>query len=153
MRGIIICTLTRYTVHTASTNRRKPATHPGVRIARSPIQGLGVFATRRFGKGELIIRWDLSRILTKEQVAKLPKREQRYVSAYGPRRFILHVAPERFMNHSCKPNAKISRIGDVALRAIKAGEELTSDYAYEGGPVHLFTCSCGARGCRRVLEV
>ena len=126
---------------------------PRVRIAHSRIHGLGVFAARPFAKGELVIRWDRSRILTEAQVNRLPKRDRRYVSAYGRRAFILHLKPARYMNHSCKPNTRISRLGDVALRRIRTGEELTSDYAFEGGPTHLLTCTCGTQHCRGVLRV
>lgn len=58
--------------------------------------------------------------------------------------------PMRYVNHSCRPNARLSirqgRVEFYALRAIGAGEEITVDY----GPTHhegRLACRCGAAGC------
>ena len=62
--------------------------------------------------------------------------------------------PMRYTNHSCVPNARLclrqGRVEFYALRAIKAGEEITVDY----GPTHhegRLSCRCGALGCRGAL--
>jgi SET domain-containing protein len=58
----------------------------------------------------------------------------------------------RFINHACRPNCYTQIIGHViwirAKRAIKAGEELTYDYA-TGGAAGI-RCRCRP-GCRRLL--
>ena len=57
----------------------------------------------------------------------------------------------RWINHSCAPNTYIrctaTRAEFYALRAIRAGEELTSDYvdSHHNGKL---PCRCGAKGCR-----
>jgi hypothetical protein len=57
-----------------------------------------------------------------------------------------------FINHSCEPNLGIrGQITYVALRAIKAGEELTYDWAMEENAPAVTRCTCGARRCRRTL--
>lgn len=60
----------------------------------------------------------------------------------------------RYINHSCRPNTYLRRIGHrvefYALRDIEAGEELTCDYGetqHEG----TLPCRCGADGCRGAL--
>ena len=58
-----------------------------------------------------------------------------------------------FLNHSCAPNVGFGgNVVLVAMRDIRAGEELTTDYAlfddYEGQ----LSCGCGAAGCRRVID-
>jgi uncharacterized protein len=58
-----------------------------------------------------------------------------------------------FINHSCDPNVGFA--GNVvltAMRDIRAGEELTTDYAlfddYEGS----MECRCGSAQCRGVIS-
>jgi SET domain-containing protein len=62
-----------------------------------------------------------------------------------------------FFNHSCNPNAGIKgQIFLVAMKSIKAGEEVTFDYAMtlcqskNAQPYHL-ECLCGKRNCRKVI--
>jgi SET domain-containing protein len=58
-----------------------------------------------------------------------------------------------FINHSCAPNVGFAgNIVLVAMRAIEAGEELTTDYAlfddYDGAMV----CQCGTPACRGLVN-
>ena len=59
-----------------------------------------------------------------------------------------------FANHSCRPNAAIraerGRLVLRALRAIRAGDEVTHDYSTCLGADDAWTmrCNCGERGCR-----
>ncbi|KAG5682648.1 hypothetical protein PVAND_011987 [Polypedilum vanderplanki] len=72
----------------------------------------------------------------------------------------------RYFNHSCDPNLFVQSvfvdthdlrfpwISFFAMRAIKAGEELTWNYNYEVGsvPSKVLYCKCGAKNCRgRIL--
>ena len=66
----------------------------------------------------------------------------------------LFCAPNR-INHSCVPNAGLSgQIGLVALRDIRAGEEVCYDYAMsDASPLTMgFACACGEPGCRGRVE-
>ncbi len=57
------------------------------------------------------------------------------------------------INHSCNPNAWIEGLNLVARRRIKAGEEITVDYAtFYNEQMEDFACHCGARGCRKVIR-
>lgn len=40
------------------------------------------------------------------------------------------MIPERYVNHSETPNTKPVAKSDVAIRKIKAGEEITSSYDF-----------------------
>ena len=53
---------------------------PDVIVKDSKIHGKGVFALRDFKKGEVVIKWDTSHVLTLDQVEKLPKSEKDYVA-------------------------------------------------------------------------
>jgi hypothetical protein len=57
-----------------------------------------------------------------------------------------------FLNHSCAPNVGIQgQILFVAMRNIRAGEELTIDYAMFGGDPKPMRCDCKAAACRGVI--
>jgi hypothetical protein len=57
------------------------------------------------------------------------------------------------LNHSCRPNVGVrGQITFVAMRAIRAGEELTIDYAMiDGDPDERMACTCGAESCRKIV--
>lgn len=109
-------------------------------VKKSPLHGKGVFAVRDFKKGELVLKWNLSNLLTKKEMEKLSTKEKDHVDKYG-KKYILHQSPERFVNHSCRPNTKSTKLGDVAIKKIKKGEEITADYNKAGTPV-TFACQC-----------
>ncbi len=62
-----------------------------------------------------------------------------------------------YVNHSCLPNCGIRLEGErlvlVAIEAIRAGEELTYDYATSLGPEDdwVMHCRCQTSDCRRVI--
>jgi uncharacterized protein len=57
----------------------------------------------------------------------------------------------RFINHSCSPNCEAQwdeeTIWIVALRDIRAGEELTFNYGYDLEDYREHPCRCGAVNC------
>lgn len=58
--------------------------------------------------------------------------------------------PGDFLNHSCTPNCGMRNATQVVtMRHVRAGEELTFDYAMtDTTPYDEFTCRCGAATCR-----
>ena len=57
-----------------------------------------------------------------------------------------------FINHSCAPNVGIlGQIIFVAMRDVRAGEELTYDWAMEENIPARTECRCGAPTCRKIL--
>lgn len=70
-------------------------------------------------------------------------------------RWVLHGGVNSKINHSCEPNCGVKvnarNCHDyVAMKLIKAGEELTFDYAMENYKIENFPeqCLCGAKTCR-----
>lgn len=57
----------------------------------------------------------------------------------------------RFINHSCEPNAEAVNIRGhiwiIALRDIKAGEEVTYNYGYGWDEYEDHPCRCGTKRC------
>ena len=94
-------------------------------VQRSPIHGLGLFATEKIRKGKLIGRADGGQT-TKDGPHVLWLNEQ----------IGLKVQNElRFINHSPIPNAVYYDDATVvALRTIRKGEEITHDYTGKRAP-------------------
>jgi len=107
-------------------------------VGPSPVEGLGVFAAERIGKGALIWKFDptFDRLIPvgDYEAAPLYLKEQLDRYAYPcpgrPELILYEVDNGRFMNHSETPNTDFSRFaGATALRDIEPGEELTCNYA------------------------
>ncbi len=118
-----------------------------IEVRPSSIHGNGVFAKRTFKPGEVILRWDVSRLIDKADVSLLPETERHYTHPYDNDRLVLVQPPERFVNHSCNNNTEVCDFCDVAIRYIAPGEEITSNYSSDG-PGSQFICSCGSENCR-----
>lgn len=117
-------------------------------VKKSKIDKKGVFAARKFKKDEVVLKWH-PKILKKLEVDKLPDKEKHYVYQKNKKRFLMQP-PERFINHSCEPNTRVKKYCDIAIRDIKHGEEITSDY--EKGGLISFQCQCGSKNCRKVIS-
>ncbi len=59
----------------------------------------------------------------------------------------------RYINHSCQPNCGIKKLFKiVAMRPIKAFEEITWDYEMtEKSPWWKMKCRCGSAKCRKII--
>jgi hypothetical protein len=121
----------------------------GLRVVRSSIHGYGVVAGRDFAVGELLAEVD--GLLWQEQ----EEHDDRYSLWMGDGWYFDMLDQTRWINHSCEPNAEIEADFDehgtawarlIALRPIRAGEEITYDYAFDVGNAE--PCACGARRCR-----
>ncbi|MBI1978868.1 MAG: hypothetical protein HYS62_02265 [Candidatus Aenigmarchaeota archaeon] len=121
-------------------------------VKKSRIHGKGVFTTRDFEKGEIVLKWDTSSELTKEQVKKLAKKDRDFVT-YLNGKYILMKSPEKYVNHSCEANTTAKNQCDIARRYIKKSEEITSDYSEESVPSLNMKCNCGSKSCRGVINL
>lgn len=124
---------------------------PDIIVKDSKIHGKGVFALRDFKKGEIVIKWDISHILTPEQVEKLPKSEKDYV-AFVDGIYIMMQSPAKYTNHLCDSNLYVDNFCYVAKRDIKKGEELGEDYAEDETPRFRMDCNCGSKNCRKIIR-
>jgi len=125
-------------------------------VAReSPIGGTGVFALEGCSADDVICEFKLVREVTRETPLRPERGELTEHCGLFDGRFYLVAAPERYLNHSCDPNAYlrfgpdgIDGIVVVALRAIPAGGEVTIDYLINNGGGDSWPCHCGADRCR-----
>ncbi|KAH9287214.1 Histone-lysine N-methyltransferase trr [Echinococcus granulosus] len=140
-----------------------------VLLARSKIQGLGLFASRDIEKNEFIIEY-LGQLIRNEVGNR---RERLYESqSRGIYMFraddnwivdaTMYGGLARYINHSCEPNciAEVilydnqKRIIIIANRLIKKGEELTYDYKLdvETDKGSRIPCLCGSQLCRKWMN-
>lgn len=129
--------------------------HTELRFIHEDI-GHGVIATRGIPCGTITWALDpLDRQLTKAELQALPAtlnfNVERYTFLGSDGRCILPWDLAAFVNHCCEPNCLTTVHGfEIAIRDIRAGEQLTNDYANLGmHPGERFHCHCGAPGCRR----
>jgi len=123
----------------------------------SPEVGYGVFATQDIPRGTFLWVLDFfDRILTPAEVGALPSQLRTIVDKYSYQgadgNFVFCWDFGRYMNHSCEPTSRgVGDAFEVAIRDVKAGEELTCEY----GTLNLLapmTCYCGAPSCRGTIR-
>lgn len=119
-------------------------------IKKSTIHGTGVFANRDFKKGEVVIQYNL-KPLTEEEFNNLSEKEKHYTSREGGH-YLLFLPPARFVNHSCDANTNPKNKCDIAIKDIKKGEEVTTDYAKDNIPNLNMKCNCGSKNCKVVIK-
>lgn len=118
-------------------------------VKKSEIIGKGVFAARNFKKDEVVLRWKPKQ-LSKTQLNKLSDKEKHYVLEDKDIYYLMQK-PERYINHSCNPNTIVHNLSDKALREIKKGEEITSDYG--NYPYLNFMCKCNSINCKKIIGI
>ncbi len=124
-------------------------------IKESPIHRKGVFAAIDFEAGDVILRFDDSRLVTDEN--PLREGEHPYHCIWLPDgRVIYGQEPERYTNHSCDPRAYIKETDGaryfVARSDISAGEEITCDYSIDNWGDVWWRCDCGSTRCRKTIH-
>lgn len=120
-------------------------------VKRSYIHGNGVFATRSFKKGEVVVRWQNTQEISAQKYEALSFEQKKYVEFQDGKIFLLG-APERHVNHSCDPNTVPGIFCDIACKDIAAGDEITVDYSYFYIPTGQFQCNCGLKSCRKTIR-
>jgi len=128
-----------------------------VTVESSSIEGVGVFATRPFGRAETVLVIDTSRVVDDARPLRSEHGERdEHTTLLGDGRRVLLPSPERHLNHSCDPNAYLRTVDGelrvVARRPIDAGEEITLDYLINTHGGSRWRCDCGADRCRGLLE-
>lgn len=139
-----------------------------IRVAKSPIDGHGVFAKRKIPKGARIIEYKGKRRPTPDFVPEGENGKAAPVYVFALREGVV-IDPEiggndaRFVNHSCEPNSEVYTFKDrayvYAKREIARGEELTFDYqlrkasgaASSKAHAKKYACNCGSKKCRGTM--
>ena len=130
---------------------------PKTAVRPSPIHGRGLFATTDIAKDE-IVGVKGGHIVTREQLEEITPQLGPVEIQIDDDLFIAPVANDEregsmlYSNHSCDANLGIrGEITFVTMRDIRAGEELTHDWATTDDDNYSVKCKCGAPNCRATL--
>lgn len=124
-------------------------------VKRSRISGKGVFSSKNFREGEVILEIDDSYVVSDS--SRLTKEQHEFELDYlADGKIVIMQAPERYMNHSCDPNSYVKTVNGIrkvfAMRDIQKGEEIVGDYSINGHNEGTFKCRCGSKNCRLVYQ-
>jgi len=121
-----------------------------LQIKDSPNKGLGLFASRDFDVGDLV--------MSSKPAVTTTTRDSHTVQIDWDRHILMNL-PAVLINHSCDANVGVrnNSTNDAydfwAIRPIAEGEELTWDYeASEWELSTPFDCGCGSANCRGRLQ-
>ena len=131
---------------------------PKTEVRESPIHGRGLFAKADIAKGEVVVVKG-GHIVDRETLHRdISPRLGPVEIQIGDDLFIAPVTDEErelsmlYSNHSCDANMGMrGEITFVAMRNIRAGEELTHDWATTDDDDYSVKCKCGSANCRGTL--
>jgi SET domain-containing protein len=131
---------------------------PKTEVRESKIHGRGLFATADIAKNE-IVAVKGGRIVDRKTLReKITPRLGPVEIQIDDDLFIAPVTDEErelsmlYSNHSCDANLGIrGEITFVAMREIRAGEELTHDWATTDNDDYSVECKCSAPNCRKTV--
>jgi uncharacterized protein len=131
---------------------------PKTEVRESKIHGCGLFAVADIAKDEIVAVKGGHIVDRKTLREKIALRLGPVEIQIDDDLFIAPVTDEErelsmlYLNHSCDPNLGVR--GDiifVAMRDIRAGEELTHDWAMTDDDDYSVECNCGEANCRQIL--
>jgi len=136
---------------------------PVLEVRDSSVHGRGVYAKQLIPKGTRIIEYTGKRMAWAD-VPNDPDDPHTFIFGLDNGQVInpaIDGNEARWINHSCDPNCEAVGKGDRifidALKRIRAGEELSYDYALElDEPItrkleREFKCRCGTSRCRGTM--
>ena len=131
---------------------------PKTEMRESKIHGRGLFAIADIAKTEMVAVKGGHIVDRKTLCEKITPVLGPVEIQIGDDLFIAPVSDEErelsmlYLNHSCDPNLGVrGEITFVAMRDIRAGEELTHDWAMTDDDDYSVECNCGASDCRKTL--
>ncbi|MBI5797703.1 SET domain-containing protein-lysine N-methyltransferase [Candidatus Woesearchaeota archaeon] len=114
--------------------------------------GRGLFAAKDIAKGEHILTLT-GKVITQEEVDNKPEKQQANALQIEYDFYMDLEEPGVLINHSCNPNTGIQKDKEViAIRDIKAGEEMTWDYSTSVDGGWTMPCGCAEKNCRKKVK-
>jgi SET domain-containing protein len=130
---------------------------PKSEVRQSPIHSRGLFAAQDIQKDEIVMVKG-GHIVSREQLGDINARLGPVEIQIGDHLFIAPVTQEEregsmlYSNHSCDANLGVrGNVVFVAMRDIRAGEELTHDWCTTDDDTYSVECKCGSLNCRKLL--
>ena len=131
---------------------------PKTEVRESKIHGRGLFAIADIAKDEIVAIKGGHIVDGKFLLEKITPVLGPVEIQIDDDLFIAPVSDEErelsmlYLNHSCDPNLGVrGEITFLAVRDIRAGEELTHDWAMTDDDDYSVECNCGAPDCRKTL--
>jgi uncharacterized protein len=131
---------------------------PKTEVRESKIHGIGLFAIADIRKDEIVAVKGGHIVDRKTLREKITPRFGSVEIQIDDDLFIAPVTDEQrklsmlYSNHSCDANLGIrGEITFVAMRDIRAGEELTHDWAMTDDDDYSVECKCSTANCRKIL--
>ena len=124
-------------------------------IRSSHIHAAGCYTSDPIKKGTRVVEYTGTVVSNAEGDALYKDKDYTYLFALdGGTHMVDGYGTAMYINHSCEPNCETDQIDGkiwiIALRDIKAGEELTYDYNLFDGEGDA-PCTCGAKRCRGTM--
>jgi len=133
--------------------------HPDTYIAKTT-KGIGVFAKRKFKRGEIL--WITDDIDVKIPLAvyeRLDHIQKSKLDVYSyedfDKRVVIPWDEGKYVNHSCSPNStSLLQYDNIsfAMRDIEKDEEIVEDYYSYFAHFEAFVCGCGSPNCRKYIK-
>ena len=123
-----------------------------VQIGDAGKKGQGVFALKNFKKGTFVFRSLRGKIVHKKDSPKLTMDDRMHLNEIDYNTWEIMRSPGRFMNHSCDPNTIQKGLSYIAIKNIKAGEEVTGEYRINAFDKNRWRCYCGSKNCKKWLR-
>ena len=127
---------------------------PKIEVRNNTLSGQGVVAIEDIEQDE-IIAIKSGHIVTREGLKRISDQVGDLALQIDDDFYLTPTSPDEiddmsvFINHSCDPNVGfLGQVTYVAMREIKAGEELCHDYSMERSDDYLLECRCGSPLCR-----
>jgi hypothetical protein len=121
-----------------------------VEVRSSAKRGQGVYAVAACPAGERLREIAIERELTPD--APLGPTDDPSHAFLADGKYLLVGYPDRYLNHSCDPNAYVEYFGNqlflVARRDINPDEEICLDYLINNAGGDSWKCDCQASRCR-----
>ena len=132
---------------------QKTISLPKIEVKQSKIHGLGLYASQDIKKNVLIAEYKGDMISNDEADRRSIDEDNPFIMCFDDDSCIDGDCKEnlaRFVNHCCDANVtfevKEKKMWCIAMRDIKKGEELTTDYEMDCH--ELLPCNCGTDKCR-----
>jgi len=127
---------------------------PKIKISEDTVAGRGVIAIADIAKDE-IVAIKAGHVITRKELDEVTAAAGDFALQIDDDFYIAPRQPDEVLdmsvmiNHSCNPNVGFrGQVIYIAMREIKAGEELSHDYAMERSDDYTLNCGCGSSQCR-----
>ncbi len=124
--------------------------NPNIEIKETTF-GKGLFAVADIQAGEVVAEFD-GDTFECEKASDLPEANKNHAIQFEEHRWRDSNGIARYINHSCEPNCGMQGLFTiVAMKDIKAGQELLWDYDMTEDSDWRMECQCGASTCRHTV--